>query len=213
MTVSEYFVMEDELKAVDGSPLAPESVQMIEYLHKRAAELNAGAIRARISAAAADLEGVVRAVRADDARLRPIAGKWTIAEVVDHMAQTNVRAAEELRHLIAGRRPPLPPVYEALRSGAGQWAPWNVLVEELCDANRAMIDAIDGGVDAAGGGPFPTVRTVVVALRDMGGGNKAPQIFFAELAWKEYALLQRLHLLDHRRQIKELCAAAGHVSH
>jgi hypothetical protein len=30
---------------------------------------------------------------------------------------------------------------------------------------------------------------VVVALRGIGGGNTAPQIFFAELTWKEYALL------------------------
>jgi hypothetical protein len=172
--VAECFVIEDELKAVDGSPLAPESVQMIDYLHKRAAEMNAGAIRARISAAAADLEDVIRTVSADDARLRPIAGKWTIAEVVDRMAQTNVRAAEELRHLIAGRRPPLPPVYDALRSGAGQWAPWSDLIEELCEANRAMIEAIDGGIDATETGPFPTVRTVAVALRSMGGGNMAP---------------------------------------
>jgi hypothetical protein len=38
-----------------------------------------------------------------------------------------------------------------------------------------------------------------------------PQILFAELGWKEYALVQRLHLLDHRNQIKKLreALAAG----
>jgi len=96
---------------------------MLEYLRTRAAELNAAEISARIAAAAHDLEEVVATVSAADARLRPFTGKWTIAEVVDHISQTNVRDAEELRHLIAGRRPPLPPVYEALHSGAGQWAP------------------------------------------------------------------------------------------
>jgi hypothetical protein len=39
------------------------------------------------------------------------------------------------------------------------------------------------------------------------------QLWFAELDWKEYALLQRLHLLDHRTQMKKLIAAgAGTVS-
>jgi len=197
----------NELFAVDGSPLAPESLRMLEYLQKRAAEMNTAAIRARIAAAAHDLEEVVATVSVADARLRPFVGKWTIAEVVDHMAQTNIRGAEELRHLAAGRRPPLPPVYEALRSGAGQWAPWDLLVEELRAANRAMLEAIEGARDEPSPALVPTVRTVVVALRKVQDGKEEPQIFFAELNWKEYALLQRLHLLDHRRQIRQLQAA------
>ena len=199
----------NELSAVDGSPLAPESLRMLEYLRTRAAEMNAAEISARIAAAAHDLEEVVATVSAAHARLRPFAGKWTIAEVVDHMAQTNVRGAEELRHLIAGRRPPLPPVYEALHSGAGQWAPWDLLVEDLRAANRAMLEAIKGARDEASPAPPPTVKTVVVALRKVQDSKQEPQIFFAELNWKEYALLQRLHLLDHRRQIKELRAVSA----
>jgi hypothetical protein len=46
-------------------------------------------------------------------------------------------------------------------------------------------------------------------LRRVQDSKQEPQIFFAELNWKEYALLQRLHLLDHRRQIKELRAASA----
>lgn len=180
---------------------------MLDYLKTRAAELSAGAICQRIRAAAQELESDIAAVGASEARLRPMAGKWNVAEVVDHIAQTQVRGTEELRHLLAGRRPPLPPVYEALRSGAGQWAPWEMLVEELRDANRAMVELLEGAPEE---GPFaqaPTVRTVVVALRKFEDGRSEPQIFFAELGWKEYALLQRLHLLDHRRQVRSLTAA------
>ena len=32
-------------------------------------------------------------------------------------------------------------------------------------------------------------------------------MFAAELAWQEYALVQRLHLLDHRTQVRKLRAA------
>lgn len=180
---------------------------MLDYLRSRAAEMSSEQIRARIRAAAQELEAAVAGVSASEARLRPIAGKWTIAEVVDHMAQTQVRGAEELRHLLAGRRPPLPPVYEALRSGAGQWAPWELLADELRDANRAMIEVLEGSSDSTQPENAPTVRTVVVALRKRDDGRTEPQIFFAELRWKEYALLQRLHLIDHRRQLKDLQAA------
>jgi len=198
----------DEMRAVDGSPLAPESIQMLEYLKTRAGELSAAAIRGRIGAAARELEEVVGAVSAGEARRRPIEGKWNIAEVVDHIAHTQVRGAEELRHLLAGRRPPLPPVYEALRSGAAGWADWELLVEGLRDANRAMLEVLDGAPDLAAA-DAPTVKTVMVALRKLENGRTEPQIYFAELGWKEYALLQRLHLLDHRRQVKELRAAVA----
>jgi hypothetical protein len=182
---------------------------MLDYLRTRGSEMSAMAIRSRIHVAAGELENAIATVSASEARLRPFASKWTIAEVVDHISQTQVRGAEELRHLLAGRRPPLPPVYEALRSGAGQWAPWELLVEELHQANRAMMEVLEAASDHSSDGNAPTVRTVMVALRKLENTSTEPQIFFVELTWKEYALLQRLHLLDHRRQVKELHAAAA----
>jgi hypothetical protein len=195
-----------EIFDVDGSPLAPESIRMLEYLRTRSQEMSASAIREKIRKAAEELESALESVTAPQARLHPTAGKWSIAEVVDHIAQTQIRGTEELRHLLAGRRPPLPPVYEALRSGAGQWAPWNLLVEELHAANGAMIEVLDGALDSIGS-DAPTVRTVMVALRKIEEERTEPQIYFAELNWKEYALLQRLHLLDHRTQVKKLHAS------
>jgi hypothetical protein len=195
-----------EIFDVDGSPLAPESIRMLEYLRTRSQEMSASAIREKIRKAAEELESALESVTAPQARLHPTAGKWSIAEVVDHIAQTQIRGTEELRHLLAGRRPPLPPVYEALRSGAGQWAPWNLLVEELHAANGAMIEVLDGALESIGS-DAPTVRTVMVALRKIEEERTEPQIYFAELNWKEYALLQRLHLLDHRTQVKKLHAS------
>jgi hypothetical protein len=182
---------------------------MLEYLAARAAELSSAAIRDRIRAAAQELEHAVAPVSASDARLRPVEGKWTIAEVVDHISQTQIRGCEELRHLLEGRRPPLPPVYEALRSGAGQWAPWELLLEELHTANQAMLELLSSAPGEAPAPDAPTVKTVMVTLRALPGAGHAPQIYFVELPWKEYALLQRLHLLDHRTQVKKLRALVG----
>jgi hypothetical protein len=163
-------------------------------------------IRERIRAAAQELENAVAQVSASEARQRPIEGKWNIAEVVDHISQTQIRGGEELRHLLAGRRPPLPPVYEALRSGAGTWAPWELLREELHTANQAMIDLLESAPEQPPEPGAPTVKTVMVTLRALADSTTGAQIYFAELEWKEYALLQRLHLLDHRTQVKKLHA-------
>ena len=198
---------QQELVDVNGESLSPEAVRMLDYLRTRAAELPTAGIRERIRAAAQELESAVSAVKESEARLRPIEGRWNIAEVVDHIAQTQVRAAEELRHLLVGRRPPLPPVYEALRSGAGQWAPWADLVEGLHSANQALIEVLVSAPAAPPSSDAPSVRTILVVLRTLADGGTVPQIWPLDLGWKEYALLQRLHLLDHRTQIKRLRAA------
>jgi hypothetical protein len=195
----------EQLLDINGESLAPESIRMMEYLNTRAAELSVAQIRERIRAAAQELETVVAGVDPSDARRRPIEGKWNIAEVVDHISQTQIRGTEELRHLMAGRRPPLPPVYEPLRSGAGQWAPWQMLSEELHTANQAMIELFESASEEVTSPP--TVRTVMVTLRAVADGSMSAQIYFAELGFKQYALLQRLHLLDHRTQIKKLRAS------
>jgi hypothetical protein len=196
----------DQVMDVDGLPLAPESVRMLEYLKIRAAEMTTAGIRERIRAAAQELENAVAQVSAPQARQRPIEGKWNIAEVVDHISQTQIRGTEELRHLLAGRRPPLPPVYEALRSGAGTWAPWKLLVEELHTANQTMIDVLESAPEQSPSPDAPTVKVVMVTLRALADGTTGPQIYFVEVQWKEYAILQRLHLLDHRTQVKNLHA-------
>src|SRR5215469_12175072 len=85
------------IKAVDGQLLMAESLRMLEHLDERAKSLSAGEISQRIRAAALELEGVIASVREEDIRRRPFRGKWHIADVVDHIAQKQIRGAEELR--------------------------------------------------------------------------------------------------------------------
>lgn len=198
----------------EAPALSPEALRMVEYLRSRTAALGPAGIRGRVRAAAAELEAALAGVTEAEARAHPLAGEWSIAEVVDHVAQTTIRGADELRHLVAGRRPPAPPVYESLTSGAAAWAPWEELLEGLRSAN-AELDALlatQGGADAAADpqAPVPpTVRTILVVNRGQADGREAPEIFAAELGWLEYALVQRLHLLDHRTQVRKLRAALG----
>jgi DinB family protein len=194
-------VPENPIQTVDGEPLSAESAQLLEYLHSRAASLGPAGIRDRVRAAAHEFESAAASVTEAEARRRTIPGKWTIAEIVDHMAQTQIRSAEELRHLLAGKRPPSPPVYEGLRSGAPDWVPWSELLDGLRAANTELVSLLAGAADA----PEPKAATVPAVL------VMGPQKFVAELGWREYALACRLHLIDHRTQIKKLREAAAAV--
>ena len=193
---------------VQGAPLSPESRRMRQYLEERAAALAPAEIKSRVRAAMKELDQALAGVEEAVARERPIEGEWSIAQVVDHMAQTQIRSADELRHLLAGRRPPAPPVYEALTSGAAFWAPW----DELLDGLRSANDEMDRCLAASTEGPEPPstaarVRAILLANRTAPDGSVSAETFVAELDWREYALVQRLHLLDHRTQVRKLRGA------
>jgi len=174
---------------VDGAELRPsaEQARMMEYLRTRAAALSPSALQARIRAAADELDAQLQGLGEASARAHPLPGQWSVAEVVDHLAQTQIRAVDELGHLLDGRRPPAPPVYDGLTSGAAD----------------SLLVAASRAAPPAGG---PTARTILVVNRATPGGGARPETFDAELDWKEYALVQRLHLLDHRSQVRALRA-------
>ena len=163
---------------VNGEPLSPESLRMLDYLRERAAALDPMEIHGRVRAAMSELDQALQGVGETEARAHPLEGEWSIAQVVDHIAQTQIRAADELRHLLSGRRPPAPPVYEALTSGAALWAPWAELLDGLCSANEEMnaqLAATTGAEAARVTGSTATARTILLANRRAPDGRVAPE--------------------------------------
>jgi hypothetical protein len=183
---------------------ADARARVLAYLRTRAASLDAPRLRARIRAAAAEFDAAVRDLTEAEARRAAPDGGWSVAQIVDHVAQSTVRGAEELRHLLAGRRPPGPPVYEGLLSGAAHRVPWSELLAGVREASAA-VDAVLEPLGPSWAGPAAlTVPAILVA----GPGAGAPGTpFTAELTWKEYALVLRLHFLDHREQVRQGRAA------
>jgi hypothetical protein len=186
-------------------PDIPAQARTLDYLRTRAAGLDAARIRARVRAAGAELEAALAGLAEADARRPARPGAWTVAQIVDHVAQSTIRAAEELRHLLAGRRPPGPPVYEALLSGAAHRVPWPELVEGLREASAELDRVLAGATERPPADAGATALAILVAGTPDSGD--AAEHFGADLAWKEYALVQRLHFLDHRQQVREVRAA------
>jgi hypothetical protein len=185
--------------STNATTTSPEKAKAQEYLTTRAEAMTATQIRARMRAAVVELEAALDGVDEEMARALVVPGEWTIAQVVDHMAQGTIRVADELRCLIEGRRPPAVPVYEGVVSGAAHRVPFT----ELLDGMRAANDEVDAQLGRAIDVEPPagvTARTILVINRPDG----SPEFFDMELTWKGYAMTQRLHVLDHRSQIKKL---------
>jgi hypothetical protein len=190
------------------SAISPEREKAIEYLTVPAEAMPGEQVIARFRAAVGEFDAAVAGLEEDDARTVMVPGEWTAAQIVDHLAQTTARNADELRHLLDGRRPPAPPVYEALVSGAAHRVPWEELKVDLAEANGELGRLL---ATAARREPKPglTIRTILVINRTLADGAVEPEFFDAELGWKGYALTARLHLLDHRTQVRKLLRARG----
>jgi DinB family protein len=188
--------------------LSPERQKAIEYLTVRADGMPAEQILARFRGAVGEFEAAVDAFDEAEARTVVMPREWTAAQVVDHLGQTTARNVDELRHLVEGRRPPGPPVYEALTSGAAHRVPWADLKEELAEAN-ALFGTLLGLAARQAPAAGLTIRTILVINHMLTDGTVEPEIFDAELGWKGYALTARLHLLDHRTQVRKLLRARG----
>jgi hypothetical protein len=187
-----------------NTTVSPERAKAQEYLTTRAEAMTATLIRARMRAAVVELEAAVDGVEEEMARALVVPGEWTIAQVVDHMAQGTIRVADELRCLIEGRRPPSVPVYEGVVSGAAHRVPFAELLDGMRAANEE-VDALLGRAIDAEPPAGATARTILV----INGADGKPEFFDMELTWKGYAMTQRLHVLDHRSQIKKLREQQG----
>ena len=191
-----------------ASAISPERQKAMDYLTVRADAMPGEQVIARFRAAVAELEGLLEEFDEAEARTEVIPREWTAAQVVDHLGQTTARNADELRHLLDGRRPPAPPVYEALVSGAAHRVPWPALKAELAEANAAL-EALLARAARQEPEAGRTIRTILVINRTLADGTVEPEHFDAELGWKGYALTARLHLLDHRTQVRKLLRARG----
>jgi hypothetical protein len=187
-----------------NATMSPEKAKAQEYLTTRAEAMTAPQIRARMRAAVVELDAALDGVTEGASRRLVVPGEWTIAQVVDHMAQGTIRVADELRCLIEGRRPPAVPVYEGVVSGAAHRVPFAELLDGMRAAN-AEVDALLTRAVEAEPPAGVTARTILV----INDANGAPEFFDMDLTWKGYAMTQRLHLLDHRSQIKKLREQLG----
>jgi hypothetical protein len=177
-----------------------------DYLRTRATLLPPDQIRERIADAYGSLASVLAEVPIDLAGRRPGEGEWSIQEIVDHLVETYRPGVDELRCLLAGERPPDPPIPASLRSKAPRLRPWPWLVDELAHVHEDVmktLETVTPGFETAARAPL----VMVVNVKTDGGGLE-PFDWIEDLDWKAYAVVSwRLHAIDHLRQAQRVLAA------
>jgi len=189
--------------------LRPEQIQAREYFEQKGTRLPAAQVRERVAAALARIEETLAGVSAAAARRRPGAGEWSVHEVVDHLVLTHRPSIDELRDLLAGRRPAGSPIPAGLLSAEPLARPWPDLVAELRRLHAEALGVLAGATDAI---PLAARAPIIMVINAREpDGREVPVHWIEELDWKAYAVSAfRLHTLDHRSQIvKALEATRG----
>jgi len=179
----------------------------LEYFATNGTQASAAQVHERVSAAFASLDAALTGVSAAEAARRPIPGEWSAQEIVDHLLETHRPGVDELRCLLAGQRPPGEAIPAALQSKAPLLRPWPWLLEELRRVHGLILELL-----AAAPADTPTtVRGPIVMVVNVPGPDGAvpPLHWVEDLDWKAYAIVWRLHAIDHLKQLKKVLAAGG----
>jgi len=184
--------------------LTPEQIKAKDYLDHQGSRRSATQIAERVAAGFVVLEEFLEGVSEADARTRPIEGEWTIQEVVDHLVETHRPSVTELRELLAGRRPVGGPIPAGLQSAGAMSRRWTDLLNDLKRVQAEAVEVLAAAPDAPTAARAPVVMVINVKAAD---GGEEPLHWIEELDWKAYAIVFRLHVLDHLNQAKKVLKA------
>ena len=184
--------------------MKPEQIKAMEYLRDKGTRLAAHQVHERVAAGFAVLESFLDGMTEAEARVRALPGEWTVQEVADHLVETHRPSLAELRDLLAGRRPQGGPIPAGLQSRDPLARPWTEVLAELKRLQAEVVAVLAAAPDGLNDARAPVVMVVNVKGPD---GPETPLHWIEEVDWKAYAIIFRLHVLDHLGQARKILRA------
>src|SRR5262249_15831277 len=173
-----------------------------DYLRDSGTQAPTAVIRRRVTTAFDNLEKCLRAIDADRAARRAWPAEWSLQEIADHVVETHRPSRDELRDLLAGRRPAGPPIPASLQSKDPLARPWPALLDDLARVHAEIVADLGAAPD-----DWRTdvhARVVVVMNAEATDGATVPLVWEDEIDWKAYAVFLRLHAIDHLHQARKV---------
>ena len=190
-----------------SAPVTPEALaeaqrKAREYLHANGTTAPLAPLRKRVGQAFERLQTFLESVDAARAAKVAWAGEWSLHEIADHVVETHRPSLEELRALLAGRRPAAGPVPAALQSAQPLARSYAAVLAEMKDIHAGVMAALAAAPD-----DFTTAARapiVMVANATDTSGATVPVHWIEDFDWKAYAAVLRLHAIDHLHQAKKV---------
>ena len=178
-----------------------------EYFKTKGTLVAPTVIHERIADAFGALEAFLAPISAATAARAATPGEWTIQEIVDHLVETHRPGLDELWCLLAGRRPPGEAIPAGLQSKSPLDRPWPWLRAELDRVHGEILRTI-AAVPASFATEARAPIVMVVNAPDE-HGRVVPLHWVEDLDWKAYAIVWRLHVIDHLKQARKVLAGIG----
>ena len=187
----------------DGLNLHPQQITALEYLRRKGTEAPVPQLYSHVAKTFQDFEVYLDTVPPALRAAKPSPQAWSAHEVVDHLIVSNRPAVEQLRDLVAGKRPTTPPIAASLQSENPFQRSWDDLVAELRELHRSFLALIEGADDTRG---VKTPVVMVLRIPDESGAS-VPVTWEEDLDWKAYTQAFRVHTVEHKSQIERTLAA------
>jgi hypothetical protein len=176
-----------------------------DYLRDNGTQAPAAVLRRRVAQSFENLEKCLRGADAARAARRAWPAEWSLHEIADHVVETHRPSRDELRDLLAGRRPPGPPVPASLQSANPLARPWAAVLDDLGRVHADIVAALAAAPDDLA--TDVRARVVVVMNAEATDGAIVPLAWEDEIDWKAYAVFLRLHAVDHLNQARKVLGA------
>lgn len=186
--------------------LRPEQLQALEYARRQGTEAPVEAIRAKAARTFGEIEALVAGVPERATGIAPAPGKWSLHEIVDHLVVSHRRAVAELASLVAGEAPNGGPIPAGLVSPEPFARRWPALLADLQAVHRDVLRVLSSANDAT---PLAARAPVVMVVKCATEGSLAPVEWIEAVDWKAYAILLRVHTLEHLQQAQRTLEAVG----
>jgi hypothetical protein len=176
-----------------------------DYLRDNGTLAPTALIRRRVATAFENLEKCLRGADPQRSARRAWPAEWSLHEIADHVVETHRPSRDELRDLLAGRRPSGPPILASLQSKDPLARPWPALLDDLARVHADIVADLAAAPDDS-----PTTaraRVMVVMNAAATDGATEPLTWEDEIDWKAYAVFLRLHAVDHLNQARKVIAA------
>ena len=193
------------MSTVTAATEAALRTRVREYLRDNGTQAPAALIRRRVATAFDNLEKCLGAVDAGRAARRAWPAEWSLHEIADHVVETHRPSRDELRELLAGRRPSGPPIPASLQSRDPLGRAWPTLLDDLARVHAEIVADLGAAPD-----DWRTdvhARVVVVMNAEATDGARVPLAWEDEIDWKAYAVFLRLHAIDHLNQARKVIVA------
>ena len=186
--------------------LHPAKQRALDYVRRKGTEASLDSLKDRLRRSFADLEDAIDTLNEETARRRPQEGHWSIQEIVDHLAISHRRGAEQVNALIAGRSPG-EAIPAGLQSADPMGKPWPEAVNEIKVVHHdflALLEQIDENMSLDRTAP-------VVMLLKVPDEDGALQIleWIEDLDWKAFLLVVPVHNREHLDQIQRTLSAVA----